>query len=53
MAREAFRDDFAGEWIDKGKTATEERFSLLGMVGKRLLFVAYTLRGERIRIVSA
>jgi uncharacterized DUF497 family protein len=53
MAREAFRDDFAVEWIDKGQSATEERFCLLGMVGDRLLFVAYAVRDERVRIISA
>jgi uncharacterized DUF497 family protein len=31
----------------------EQRFVTVGMVEDRLLFVAYTLRGERIGIISA
>jgi uncharacterized DUF497 family protein len=33
--------------------AAEPRFALFGMVEGRLLFVAYTMRGERVRIISA
>ena len=53
MAREAFRDAFAVEWVDDGQGVSEERFAMLAMVENRLLFVAYTLREERIRIISA
>jgi len=53
MAREAFDDAFAIEWIDTRHAADEQRLGMLGMVENRLLFVAYTLRGERIRIISA
>jgi uncharacterized DUF497 family protein len=53
MAREAFNDRFAIEWIDHHHDDTEERFVLLGMVENRLLFVSYTLRAQRIRIISA
>ena len=53
MAREVFRDVFALEWTDDGQDASEQRFVTLGMVQGRLIFVAYTLRGERIRIISA
>jgi uncharacterized protein len=52
-ARKAFRDPFAVEWVDRGQDADEERFVIVGMVDNRLLLVAYTLRGERIRIISA
>ncbi len=52
-AREVFRDIFAIEWTDAGHDDTEERFVTVGMVEDRLLFVSYTLRGERIRIISA
>ena len=31
----------------------EDRYSIIGMVEDHLLFVAYTLRGDRIRIISA
>jgi hypothetical protein len=52
-AREAFQDPFAVEWVDRGQDVHEERFAMIGMVDNRLLLVAYTLRGERIRIISA
>jgi uncharacterized DUF497 family protein len=53
MAREAFKDTVAVERTDSHHDDTEERFALLGMVENRLLFVSYTLRAERIRIISA
>lgn len=53
MARAAFRDPFSIERIDRRHNDPEERFALLGMVDDRLLFVSYTLRRERIRIISA
>lgn len=53
MARDAFRDAFAVEWPDDTQDAAERRFLLLGMVEHRLLFVAYTMREDRIRIISA
>jgi uncharacterized protein len=53
MARDVFKDIFAIEWTDDRRGDAEERFVTVGMVDSRLLFVVYTLRGERIRIVSA
>jgi uncharacterized protein len=53
MARDAFRDLFAVEWIDVAQDTSEERYGMISMVENRLLFVAYTMRGERIRIISA
>jgi uncharacterized DUF497 family protein len=53
MARDVFRDVFAVEWEDDGQDAAEQRFVTLGMVENRLLFVSYTLRDARIRIISA
>jgi uncharacterized DUF497 family protein len=53
MAREAFADAFAIEWVDAGQDPNEERYAMIGMVENRLLFVAYATRGERIRIISA
>ena len=53
MARDAFRDAFALEWIDDGRDASEERICMLAMVEDRLLFVSYTLRGDRVRIISS
>jgi uncharacterized protein len=53
MACDAFSDPFIVEWIDEGQDESEERFAALGMVDGRLLFASYTIRGERIRIISA
>jgi hypothetical protein len=50
--REVFDDPFIIEWIDEGQDE-HERFSALGMVENRLLYVAYTMRGSAIRIISA
>jgi uncharacterized DUF497 family protein len=52
-ARDAFRDAFAIEWQDDRHGDAEDRFDLVGMVENRLLFVVYTTRGQRIRIISA
>jgi uncharacterized protein len=52
-ARQAFADPFIIEWIDDGQDAREQRISALGMVENRLLFVAYTERGDTVRIISA
>ena len=53
MARDVFRDVFAVEWVDDSQGVQEPRYSVLGMVESRMLFVAYTMRGEAIRIISA
>ena len=53
MARDAFQDGFAVDRIDDRHGDNEERIALIGMAGRRLLFVSYTIRGERIRIISA
>jgi uncharacterized protein len=53
MAREAFSDPFAIEWEDTGQGRSEERYGLIGMVENRLLFVGYTLRDGKIRIITA
>jgi len=53
MARDAFSDAFALEWQDDRQDAGEPRFVLLGMVEQRVLFVAFTMRDDRIRIISA
>jgi uncharacterized DUF497 family protein len=52
-ARDVFKDSFAIEWKDDRHGDAEERFVTVGTVEGRLLFVAYTLRGERIRVISA
>jgi uncharacterized protein len=53
QARDVFADPFAVEWIDEGQDEHEQRFNALGMVENRVLFVAYTMRGNAIRIISA
>ena len=53
MAREVFRDPFAIEWHDLGQHPTEERYSVIGVFEGRLLFVGYTMRGAKIRIITA
>jgi uncharacterized DUF497 family protein len=52
-AKDVFNDPFAIDELDDRQIYGELRFSLVGMVGNRLLKVIYTERGERIRIISA
>jgi uncharacterized protein len=49
----AFSDPFAIERLDNRENYGEDRYNILGMVDGRLLFVAFTLRGDTIRIISA
>jgi uncharacterized DUF497 family protein len=54
LAKTVFDDAFAVDRIDNRETYGEERFVIVGMAeGQVLLFVAYTERGERTRIISA
>jgi uncharacterized DUF497 family protein len=54
LATTVFKDPFAIERIDDREDYGEQRYLLIGMAeGKVPLFVAYTERGERIRIISA
>jgi uncharacterized DUF497 family protein len=54
LARTVFTDPFAIELLDDRKDYGEERFVIIGMAqGRVLLFVAYTEREDRIRIISA
>jgi uncharacterized protein len=53
MARDVFKDPFAIELLDDREDYGEDRYVIIGMVSNRLLFVAYTMRGEAIRIISA
>jgi len=52
-AKGVFKDPFAIEWLDDREDYGEERYVVIGMADDRLLYVAYTLRGETIRIISA
>ena len=53
VAKRAFDDPLALEQLDDREDYGEERFNIIGMVEGRLLFVAYTMRNEKIRIISA
>ena len=53
VAKLIFKDPFAVEQIDDREDYSEERFTVIGMVDNRLMFVAYTIRNELIRIISA
>ena len=52
-ARVAFTDPFAIDWLDRSEDYGEDRFAIVGMVEGRLIIVVYTLRGEKIRLISA
>jgi uncharacterized protein len=52
-ACDVFKDAFAIEQVDDRQNYGEDRWTILGMARDRLLLVAYTMRGDRIRIISA
>jgi len=49
----AVGDTLAVEWIDDRRDYGEERLNLRGMCQGTLLYVAFTERGQRTRIISA
>ena len=53
FAMHAFKDPFAVERIDDRRDYGEERVILIGRVLDTVLFVVYTEREERIRLISA
>ena len=53
MARLVFRDPFAIDWLDRSEDYGEDRYAIIGMAQGRLLYVAFTMRGPRTRIISA
>ena len=54
LAKTVFQDAFAIELLDDREDYGEERLVVIGMAeGQVVLFVAYTERSERIRIISA
>jgi uncharacterized DUF497 family protein len=54
LAKTVFSDAFAIERIDDREDYGEERFVIVGLAeGHVLLFVAYTERERRIRLISA
>jgi uncharacterized DUF497 family protein len=52
-ACKVFRDPFVLGWIDTSEDYDEYRYATIGMAKDGLLYVVYTMRGERIRIISA
>jgi uncharacterized DUF497 family protein len=54
LATTVFEDPFAIEFADDREDYGEARFVIVGMAeGATLLFVAFSERDERIRIISA
>jgi uncharacterized DUF497 family protein len=53
FATRVLKDPFAVERIDDRHEYGEERFILIGAAGEVVLFVVYTEREERIRLISA
>ena len=51
-AAAVFDDPNRKEWYDVAHSLTEERYVTIGKV-RDILFVVYTMRWERIRIISA
>jgi uncharacterized DUF497 family protein len=52
-ARDVFKDPFAIEQMDDRQNCGEERWTILGIAQDRLLLVAYAMRNDSIRIISA
>ncbi|MGA2370771.1 MAG: BrnT family toxin [Candidatus Korobacteraceae bacterium] len=53
LPKAVFQDPFAIERLDDRRDYGEERFLIMGRAEGVLLFVAYTEREDRIRIISA
>jgi uncharacterized DUF497 family protein len=51
-ARAVFDDPFAIDLEDRSQVYDEQRFIRIGMVDGRYLFVVYTFRGDKTRIIS-
>ncbi len=52
-AKWVFKDAFAIGRLDDREDYGEDRYSIIGMVDGRVLYVAFTLRNGNIRIISA
>ncbi len=53
FAIRVFDDECHITWLDTRFDYDEERFVTLGLIDGRLFTVAHTLRGEKIRLISA
>ena len=47
-----FNDPYRKEFFDAAHSFEEDRYNIIGMV-EDVLFVVYTERGEKVRIISA
>jgi uncharacterized DUF497 family protein len=52
-AREALHDRFVFAWLDTSERYDEDRYRAIGMFQNRLIYVAFTERNGRTRIISA
>jgi uncharacterized DUF497 family protein len=52
-ARAVFKDVFAVERLDDRDDYGEDRLAIIGMSAHTILYVVYTLRGLRTRLISA
>ena len=52
-ARQAFDDQFIVDELDDSADYDEDRFFALALYNGAILAIAYTMRDERIRIISA
>ena len=53
LAGRVFDDPFAVEFLDDREDYAEERFVIVGIADRQILFVAYAERIDAIRIISA
>jgi len=53
LAERVLDDPFAVEFLDDREDCDEERFVILGIVDRQILFVAYAERKDAVRIISA
>ena len=53
VAREVFDDPVKLDEFDDREDYGEDRYNTIGLVKGRLLVVTYTLRGSKIRLISA
>ena len=53
LAVKVFGDVFAVEFVDDRREYPEERFIILGVAASDFLYVAYSERQDRIRLISA
>lgn len=48
-----FQDEDRIEWLDEKKDYGEDRYTTVGLVKGRILFVVYTERAETLRLIMA